>query len=345
MAAAGDRARNPVLHSPQHSLRDPAVLPLPGGGALVLYTRFAAAGSRPTAEEWSDDSLWVVAAREAGPGFTTWTQERVVTPQGGVGYASPSEPVRWKGVWYVAMQTYPALVGCEAQPEGLPPGTLGRSVLHVISTADDPPRVDSHWSAPVPFLTAAAALPWNTVGRVIDPCLAVAEDGTLCCFFAGCSIDGGKANLVGTAEVTAGSSVDDWEWRITTPDAPIFGREVDPEGAENLCVLPSAAAGGWVMLLSAGSPTHQHVLRAGAPALRGPWRVLSEQPLDFPCLRHQWMGAPHKKHGAPSAWREEGGRIAALIQGEAADGRTAFGLVWSDDEGVTWEAAPEGPVS
>ena len=94
------------------------------------------------------------------------------------------------------------------------------------------------------------------------------------------------------------------------------------------------------MLLSAGSPTHQHVIRATAPSLNGPWTFPSLKPLSFPCLSQKWMAAESGKHGAPSAWRE-GNTIKALIQGEDEVGRTALGLVWTEDEGETWNTLDE----
>ncbi len=94
----------------------------------------------------------------------------------------------------------------------------------------------------MPFLEEALTLPWNTIGRAIDPTLLVGPDGKLHCFFVGSQWVAGaggkkkvKANLLGHA-VTNDAELT--QWTILTKDAPLLGAsERATDGVENVAVF------------------------------------------------------------------------------------------------------------
>lgn len=93
----------------------------------------------------------------------------------------------------------------------------------------------------MPFLEEALTLPWNTIGRAIDPTLLVGPDGKLHCFFVGsewvASVGKNKvkANLLGHAVTNDPELI---QWTILTKDAPLLGAsERATDGVENVAVF------------------------------------------------------------------------------------------------------------
>jgi hypothetical protein len=207
------RLRNPVWTS-SDNLRDPSVLQT-AEGYLIFYSRLAGTN-------WGSPQSWSIACAFTRD-FVRYEHDRDVSPKG---YASPGDVVQWHGRYLLPYQSYPA------KPTRL-----------CVSESTD---LDT-WSAPRPFLTAAAELPWNDARRVIDPTLVVDGD-TLHCFFVGTTMKPSKANLLGHA-VTRDPKLEQWE--ILTKDAPLLGRsERAPDGVENVMVFKTG--GQWTMLYSEG---------------------------------------------------------------------------------------------
>ena len=231
------------------------------------------------------------------------------------------------------------------------------------SCADPVLSKDSEWEGPHPFLPDANEVPWSdyvpgpphapapTAGppprRAIDPTLVVsaasgacpgpgaapaggpradaASDVVLHCFFTGTTKRPGAVkhcNLMGHALCTD-PRLD--AWQVTTPQAPLMGSGVHPEGVENWCVVPCAGEGPrhglgprqWMLFLSVGL-RDQHVavcfsddLRAWSEARR--CRFEPVQP---------WMAV---RYGAPSVWREEG-RLMMALMGEDENECCTIGL-------------------
>lgn len=289
--------RNPVW-AREDNLRDPAVLPV-AGGYLVFYSRFSN-------RDWTRPENWAVACAFT-PDFVHFEHDRDITPKG---FASPGDPIFWHGRYLLPLQSYPT-----------PPARL-----HLIESPDA-----RHWSTPRPFLTAANGLPWNTHGRVIDPCFVV-DGATLHCYFVGsCDTEtpGRHANLLGHA-VTTDADLADWE--ILSLDAPLIGRSSAAyDGVENVAIFRTGAH--WTMIYSEGL-ADQHLAYAQSDDLR---RWTLRGPLALP--RQRWMA---RKHGAPFVW-PEGDGWHMILMGQADDGRTRFGLLTSTD-GVNWTPLPERAV-
>lgn len=285
------KLRNPVWAS-QDNLRDPAVLKTAAGYHL-FYSRLAG-------KNWSSPQSWTIAAAFTKD-FTHFENEHDVSPQG---YASPGDVVSWHGRYLLPYQSYPA------KPTRL-----------VLSESKDL----KSWSAPQPFLTEAADLPWNDAKRVIDPSFVVDGD-TLHCFFVGTTMKPTKANLLGHA-VTQDPKLEKWE--ILSREKPLLGRsERAPDGVENVAVFRTGDH--WTMVYSEGL-ADQHLALATSRDLRE-WKLVG--PLKIP--RQKWM---ERKYGAPFVWRDST-EWRMILMGENAAGRTTFGLLSSPD-GQQWDLLPE----
>jgi hypothetical protein len=295
--AAPPALRNPVWATADN-LRDPSVLKTPEGYWL-FYSRFSDSN-------WSSPQSWAVACVFT-PDWVRFENDRDVSPKG---HASPGDVVSWHGRYILPYQTYPAN-----------PCRLCYS---------ESPDLKA-WSEPKGFLDEAGKLPWNGLGRVIDPTLVV-DGNTLHCFFVGSAMvktAAGKpvrANLLGHA-VTRDPKLEAWE--ILTKDAPVIGAsERAPDGVENVTVFRTGDR--WTMIYSEGLAS-QHLARATSADLRA-WTL--EGPVEIP--RQAWMA---RKHGAPFVWRD-GGAWRMILMGEDARGRTTFGLLDSPD-GARWTPLPE----
>jgi sucrose-6-phosphate hydrolase SacC (GH32 family) len=285
------RLRNPVWTS-RDNLRDPSVLKT-AEGYQIFYSRLSGTN-------WGSPENWAVACA-CTKDFVHYEHDRDVSPKG---YASPGDVVQWHGRHLLPYQSYPA------KP----------TRLCMSESADL-----NSWSAPIPFLTEAAELPWNDARRVIDPTLVV-DGETLHCFFVGTTMRPAKANLLGHA-ITRDPKLARWE--ILTKDAPLLGRsERAPDGVENVMVFKTGDQ--WTMIYSEGLAA-QHLAWATSQDLLT-WKFAG--PLDIP--RQTWMA---RKFGAPFVWRD-GDQWRMILMGENTAGRTAFGLLTSPD-GHTWQILPE----
>jgi hypothetical protein len=291
------RLRNPVWTS-DDNLRDPSVLKL-AEGYLLFYSRLAGTN-------WASPGAWSVASAFTAD-FVRFENDRDVSPKG---HASPGDVVEWHGRFILPYQTYPS------HPTGL---CFGESPDFRV------------WSAPRPFLAEARLLPWNTLGRVIDPTL-VRDGETLHCFFVGSAMvtnASGKslrANLLGHA-LTRDPEVQRWE--LLSTRTPMLGvSERAPDGVENVMVFRTGDH--WTMIYSEGL-ADQHLALATSTDLRA-WELGG--PIELP--RQKWMA---RKHGAPFVWREAD-QWLMILMGESATRRTTFGLLTSPDGG-RWTPLPE----
>ena len=144
----------------------------------------------------------------------------------------------------------------------------------------------------MPFLEEALTLPWNTIGRAIDPTLLVGPDGKLHCFFVGSQWVAGaggkkkvKANLLGHAVTDDAELV---QWTVLTKDAPLLGAsERAKDGVENVAVFrrrdgrfqarllaEAHASRDWLLPIAARPHARAHAARvharASAPLPRRP---------------------------------------------------------------------------
>lgn len=283
---------NPVWEA-SYNLRDPAVLKT-DAGYVVFYTRYVGG-------DWGKVESWSVAAASTKD-FRTFTGDRDVTAKG---FASPGDPIRWKGRHILPYQSYP------------------RNPTRLCYSASDDART---WTGPEFFLPEANKLGWNKLGRAIDPSLVV-DGNTLHCFFVGSRrIKGGHANLLGHA-VTRDKNLENW--KILTPDKPLIGiSERAPDGVENVAVFKTGKR--WTMIYSEAMRT-QHLAYAQSADLIH-WTL--KGPIDLPVQK--WMA---KRYGAPFVWKEPDGWVMILM-GQRHDGKTTFGLLTSAD-GVHWPLLPE----
>jgi sucrose-6-phosphate hydrolase SacC (GH32 family) len=296
VAADEPPLRNPVWVSADN-LRDPAVLPVPGG-YQIFYSRLAGTN-------WANPASWTIA-RVFTKDFRSYEPHTDLSPHG---HASPGDIVKWHGRYILPYQTYPTHPArlCFAESADL-----------------------RDWSAPKIFLEEAARLPWNTLGRVIDPSLVVDGDVMHCFFVGSRNVTNGtriiRANLLGHA-ITRDPALREWE--ILSRDAPLLGlSERAPDGVENVMVFRTGDH--WTMIYSEGL-AKQHLAITTSPNLRS-WSP--GIPLEFPSQK--WMS---RKHGAPFVW-QEGGRWRMILMGEGADRRTTFGLLESGDA-RNWTLLPE----
>jgi sucrose-6-phosphate hydrolase SacC (GH32 family) len=283
--------RNPIWAT-EDNLRDPSVLKVEGG-YHIFYSRLAGTN-------WGSASSWTIAnvfTRD----FVHFENDRDVSPHG---HASPGDVVKWHGRWILPYQTYPS------------------KPTHLVYAESTDLK---EWTAPKPFLTEAAELPWNDARRVIDPTFVVDRDA-LHCWFVGTTMKPSKANLLGHA-VTRDPKLEQWE--ILTRDAPLLGRsERAPDGVENVMVFRTGDH--WTMIYSEGL-ARQHLALATSDDLRS-WKP--EGPLE---IGHQaWMT---RKHGAPFVWRDDS-VWRMILMGENEQKRTTFGLLTSPD-GTSWTLLPE----
>lgn len=168
--------------------------------------------------------------------------------------------------------------------QAYPDKALGgpRSGLFVARRLSEPGRPAS-WGPPVPFLEEALTLPWNTIGRAIDPTLLVGPDGKLHCFFVGSQWVAGaggkkkvKANLLGHAVTDDAELV---QWTVLTKDAPLLGAsERAKDGVENVAVFrrrdgrfqarllaEAHASRGWLLYPSPHAPMRARTQHACIP--------------------------------------------------------------------------------
>lgn len=296
-ALAAPALRNPVWVS-EDNLRDPAVLKVEGG-YQIFYSRLVG-------PDWASPNSWTIA-RVFTADFSAFSTPEDLSPKG---HASPGDIILWHGRYILPYQSYPAK-----------PTLLQFSESKDLKT----------WSAPQTFLAEAAALPWNTYRRVIDPSLVVAGD-TLHCYFVG-SADltdaAGKkirANLLGHA-ISRDPKLERWE--ILSGTAPLLGASSGaPDGVENVMVFRTGDH--WTMIYSEGL-ARQHLALATSTDLRA-WQLHGEIPLP----RQKWMA---RKYGAPFVWHE-GDRWRMILMGENEQRRTTFGLLTSPD-GKRWTLLPE----
>lgn len=320
--------RNPVFTS-SDNLRDPAVLPLPDGRYSLFFSRYSN-------ERWDRPENWSVA-RVFTRDFLTFEGDADLVPKG---FASPGDPIQWRGRWLLPYQSYPV------HPSRL-----------FYSASED----GLAWSAPISFLAEVNSLPWNTRGRAIDPSFVVDGD-TLHCFFVGScwqpDADSLPANAIRHANLVGQAITRDpdlKEWEIITPTTPLLGITPEaPDGSENVMVFRTGEL--WTMIYSEGL-AEQHLALAQSPDLRR-WQRLGR--LDLPV--QSWMAS---RYGAPFVWRElplplraRQGRGSAkrglpdgsakrgpegwwmILMGEDHAHRTTLGLLTSSD-GLNWDLLPE----
>ena len=265
--------------------------------------------------------------------------------------------------------------------QAYPDKALGgpQSGLFVARRVSEPGEPAS-WGPPMPFLEEALTLPWNTIGRAIDPTLLVGPDGKLHCFFVGsqwvASASGKKkvkANLLGHA-VTNDRKLS--RWTILTKDAPLLGAsERAKDGVENVAVFQrrdgrfQARSEGRSRVLPHRTPhsftracprhprhshaaqmiyseslSNQHLAYAVSDDLYT-WEDRGPLKLAFSPAEHPWLGG---RYGAPYVWREPSGCFLMALMGEfsmkTAYHQSAIGLLVSDD-GEGWDlAAAERPA-
>ena len=325
------------LHNPVYELRprngveirvrDPAVH-LTGAEGVHHEMFFTLYAGEPK-KMWSDTTGYTVSAVRTVD-WHSFSDPEPVTP---TGFCSPDAPVRWKGQVVLAYQAYPD------KALGGPVSGLFFSVRLSAPTSDSAAR----WGPPKPFLEEALTLPWNTIGRTIDPTLFVGPDGKLHCFFIGSQYlpdhtNGGKrrrkANLLGHA-VTDDPEMRSWE--ILTPERPLLGvSERAADGVENVAVF-KRRDGRFQMIYSEGLVA-QHLAYATSSDLYT-WEDGGQLQLDLG--QHSWLEG---RYGAPFVWREKAsGCFMMALMGEysmkAAYHRSAIGLLSSTD-GVRWQLLP-----
>ena len=289
--------QNPVWSS-QDNLRDPSVLKTPDG-YRILYSRFSNGA-------WNNPTNWAIASVFTKD-FVHFENDRDVSPKG---FASPGDVIQWHGRWLLPYQSYPA-----------------SPVRLCFSESRDL----SDWSAPKFFLEEAAALPWNTARRVIDPTFVV-DGETLHCFFIGSVFrtnESGKAirgNLMGHAITRDPQLV---EWQILTPDAPLIGiSESAPDGVENTMIFKTDDH--WRMIYSEGLENQHLALATSLDLIK--WKL--EGSIEIP--RQKWMS---RKFGAPFVWRD-GSQWLMILMGTDDQDHNAFGLLTSPD-GRQWKPLQE----
>jgi len=290
--------RNPVWAS-KDNLRDPSVLKT-ADGYQIFYSRFS---NGP----WNNPTNWAIASVFTKD-FVRFESDCEVSPKG---FASPGDVVFWHGRWLLPYQSYPA------------------SPVRLCFSGS---RDLTNWSAPKFFLEEAAALPWNTARRVIDPTFVV-DGETLHCFFVGSGFrtnESGKTirgNLLGHA-ITRDPKLE--KWQILTPDAPLIGfSDEAPDGVENTMIFRTGEH--WIMIYSEGLED-QHLALATSPDLVT-WKL--EGPIEIP--RQKWMA---RKFGAPFVWRDSSQWLMILMGTDDQD-HTTFGLLNSPD-GRHWKPLFEG---
>lgn len=328
--------RNPVYElRPRDGIeirvRDPAVH-LTGAEGVhheMFYTLYAGEPKKM----WSDTSGYTVSAVRTAD-WHSFSEPEPVTP---TGFCSPDAPVQWKGQTILAYQAYPD------KALGGPVSGLFFSVRLSERKGDEPAR----WGPPTPFLEEALTLPWNTIGRTIDPTLFVGPDGKLHCFFIGSQwmpsrADDGKgprrkskkANLMGHA-VTDDPEMRRWE--ILTRERPLLGvSERAADGVENVAIF-KRRDGRFQMIYSEGLVA-QHLAYATSSDLYT-WEDGGQLQLDLE--QHSWLEG---RYGAPFVWRERAsGCFMMALMGEysmkSAYHRSAIGLLSSAD-GVRWQLLP-----
>ena len=327
--------RNPVYElRPRNGIeirvRDPAVH-LTGTEGVHHEMFFTLYAGEPK-KMWSDTSGYTVSAVRTAD-WHSFSEPEPVTP---TGFCSPDAPVRWKGQVILAYQAYPD------KALGGPVSGLFFSVRLAARKVDEPAR----WGPPTPFLEEALTLPWNTIGRTIDPTLFVGPDGKLHCFFIGSQwlpphADEGKgprrkskANLLGHA-VTDDPELRRWE--ILTRERPLLGvSERAADGVENVAVF-KRRDGRFQMIYSEGLVA-QHLAYATSSDLYT-WE--DGGPLQLDLGQHSWLEG---RYGAPFVWRERAsGCFMMSLMGEysmkSAYHRSAIGLLSSTD-GVRWQLLP-----
>lgn len=304
-----DNIANPFVLR-DFDMRDPAVLPAPGGYRL-FYTRVTHEIQK--GDTWTRARNWKVA-QVFTPDFVEFSDDREIFPNG---FASPGDPVRWHGRLLLPFQSYPV------QPNRL---------CYAVGSEDG-----KTWGDAVYFLDDARALKWNLDGRLIDPSFVVVGD-TLHCFFVGSQglVAGPRANQLGHATTRDPELL---SWTIHSVDAPLMGISPEaPDGVENVMIFPRG--GEWMMIFSEGLQS-QHLAWASSPDLH---RWKREGFLSIP--RQSWMA---RKYGAPFVWREEERWFMVLMGEEQGDSpailrngtyRTRFGLLHSND-GLNWSICPE----
>ena len=177
----------------------------------------------------------------------------------------------------------------------------------------------------MPFLEEALTLPWNTIGRAIDPTLLVGPDGKLHCFFVGSQWVAGaggkkkvKANLLGHAVTDDAELV---QWTVLTKDAPLLGAsERAKDGVENVAVFrrrdgrfqarllaEAHASRGWLLPIAARPHARAHAARVHAPPppLDAPLRAARADDLlgepEQPAPRVRRLGRPLHLEGPGAA--------------------------------------------
>ena len=311
-------------------VRDPAVH-LTGAEGVhheVFFTLYAGEPKKM----WSNALGYTVSAVRTAD-WRSFSEPESVTP---TGFCSPDAPVRWKGRVMLAYQAYPD------KALGGPVSGLFFSVRLTARKGDDP----AHWGPPTPFLEEALTLPWNTIGRTIDPTLYVGPDGKLHCFFIGSQwlpphADEGKGPLRQAKANLMGHAVtDDPElrrWKILTRERPLLGVSGRaPDGVENVAVF-KRRDGRFQMIYSEGLAA-QHLAYATSSDLYT-WEDGGRVQLDLG--QHSWLKG---RYGAPFVWRERSSDCFMMaLMGEysmkTAYHRSAIGLLSSPD-GVRWQLHP-----
>ena len=293
------RLANPVWTSADN-LRDPSVFKVPDG-YLLFYSRLAGTN-------WASPASWSIGCVFTRD-FARFEHDHDVSPKG---HASPGDVVKWHGRFILPYQTYPA----------------APTQLCFSESADL-----QAWSSPKPFLTEARFLPWNTLGRVIDPSLVIDGDTLHCWFVGSANVTNAagkrvRANLLGHAR-TRDPKLERWE--ILSTNAPLLGvSDRAPDGVENVMIFRTGER--WTMLYSEGL-ANQHLAFATSEDL------LAWEPggvVELP--RQKWMA---RKYGAPFVWREPD-QWLLILMGQSSSGKTTFGLLTSPD-GQRWTLLPEAP--
>ena len=205
----------------------------------------------------------------------------------------------------------------------------------------------------MPFLEEALTLPWNTIGRAIDPTLLVGPDGKLHCFFVGSQWVAGaggkkkvKANLLGHAVTDDAELV---QWTVLTKDAPLLGAsERAKDGVENVAVFrrrdgrfqarllaEAHASRGWLLPIAARPHARAHaarVPRASAPPRRPP-SARREQMIYSESLSNQHLA--YAVSDDLYTWKDQGPLRLAVSPAEHPwlGGRYGAPYVWREPSG------------
>ena len=178
----------------RNAFRDPAALW--HAGVLHLFLTWVYPGP--------DGEPFLVVAKTTSADLRHWSPLRRLTPEDrAANYSSPGSVVRHQDAWYLALQTYP-------RPRGEKYGNQDSRIWTMRSTDLE------NWEAPTLLRVKGPEVPFEAMGRMIDPFLLPDRDdpGQYWCFF--------KQNGV---SLSRSNDLESWTFEGHT------------EAGENACVL------------------------------------------------------------------------------------------------------------